>query len=56
VAWAFAQAALLFAAAAYLAALPGAHASGLEPLARDALLSLVPLVPGTALGLARGRG
>jgi transglutaminase-like putative cysteine protease len=55
VAWAFAQTALLFATAAFLAALPGAHASGLEPLARDALLSLVPLVPGTALALARGR-
>ncbi len=55
VAWAFVQTGLLFAAAAALAALPGARASGLGPAARDAFLSLVPLVPGTAMALARGR-
>ena len=53
VAWAFAQTALLFASAALLAALPGGHGSGLDPALRDGLLSLVALVPGTALALSR---
>jgi hypothetical protein len=53
--WAFAQTGLLFATAAALAALPGGRGSGLEAAARDALLSLLPLVPGTALALAGGR-
>ncbi len=52
--WAFGQTGLLFAAAAALAALPGGRGSGLEASLRDALLSLVPLVPGTALALAGG--
>jgi hypothetical protein len=53
--WAFGQTGLLFAAATALAALPGGRGSGLETSLRDALLSLVPLVPGTALALAGGR-
>lgn len=53
---AFVQTGLLFTSAALFALLPGTHASGLEPPVRDALLSLVPLVPGSALALLRKRG
>ena len=56
VAWAFTQTGVLFGAAALLAALPGARGSVLEPALRDALLSLVALVPGTMLALSRSWG
>jgi hypothetical protein len=55
VAWAFVQTAFLFTVATVLAALPGAERSGLDVAVRDALLSLVVLMPGTAIALAGRR-
>jgi transglutaminase-like putative cysteine protease len=55
VVWAFVQTAFLFAVASVLAALPGGARSGLDAAVRDAVLSLVALVPGTAIALAGRR-